>query len=174
MLKLLPLLVLLAAPAGAQEPRVYRASTTWPVEIAGRTCSLVNAAASAASNPLMLSYDATSGEVTLTIETTDFKGGLDAAGALRLSMVFLDNGPIKHDDGWDPRTFGYTHQDGVTRLTTRFAGERPVRQILADLAGSRHIGLLYQGEVVASTDLAGAARSIESLRSCARQALAAN
>ena len=54
------------------------------------------------------------------------------------------------------------------------AGERPVRQILADLSSSKHVGLLYRGQVISSTNLAGAASSIGELRACSRRAIAAN
>lgn len=174
MKKAVLVVALIAVPAGAQERRVYHASDTWPVEIADGTCTMANAATSEASNPLTLSYDAASGEIVLTVETTDISDGLEANGSLELAMVFLDNGSIKYDDGWDPRSFGYTHDGGVTRFVTRFAGERPVRQILADIAGSKHLGLLHRGKIIASTDLGGAASSVAQLRACARQVLAAN
>lgn len=167
MKKLVPLLALLTIPTGAQ------ASTAWPVQASGSACSMVNAA-SEASNPLTVTYDAGLGEVVLTIETSDIASGLNASGSLELAMVFLDNGDIKHDDGWDPRRFSYTRQGEVTRFTTRFGGERPLRQILADLSGSKHIGLLYKGQVISSTDLAGAAPSIGELRDCARRSVAAS
>ena len=168
MKKLVPLAALIALPAVAQ------GSGLWPVQASGRACSMVNAAVSEASNPLTVTYDSGSGEVVLTIETSDITSGLANSGSLDLSIVFLDNGDIKHDDGWDPRSFGYTRQGEVTRFTTRFAGERPVRQILADLSSSKHIGLLYRGQVISSTNLAGAASSIGELRACSRRAIAAN
>jgi hypothetical protein len=169
-----PLLALLAVPATAQEARVYYASNLWPVQASGQSCSMTNAKAGEASNPLTLSYDAASGEVALTMESSDISSGLRDSGSLDLALVFLDNGKVKHDDGWGERSFGYTHDGAVTRFTTRFAGERNVRQILADLAGSKHVGLLYRGQVIASTELASAAPSIDQLRECARQTLAAN
>lgn len=171
-----PLLALVAVPAAAQEApnaRLYYASNAWPVQVAGAACSMVNAMPGEASNPLTLTYDAASGEIGLTVETSDIASGLDASGSLDLAIVFLDNGKTRHDDGWGLRSFGYTHQGQVTRVTTRFAGERNVRQILADLAGSKHIGLLYRGQVIASTALASAAPSIDKLRECARQTVAA-
>jgi hypothetical protein len=108
------------------------------------------------------------------VETSDISSGLEDSGQLDLAIVFLDNGKTKHDDGWGMRSFGYTHQGDVTRFTARFAGERNVRQILADLASSKHLGLLYQGQVVSSTELANAAPSIDKLRECARRVIAAN
>jgi hypothetical protein len=168
-----PLLALLAVPAAAQDAQVFYASNAWPVQAAGQVCSTANATAGDASNPLTLSYDAASGEVMLTVETSDISSGLDNSGSLDLAMVFLDNGRVKHDDGWGQRSFTYTRQGEATRFTSRFAGERNVRQILADIAGSKHIGLLYRGQLVASTDLASIAPSIDKLRECARQALAA-
>ena len=165
---LVPLAALIALPA------VAHASTAWPVQASGSACSMVNAVVTEASNPLTLTHDSATGEVVLTIETSDIASGLDDSGSLELAMVFLDNGDIKHDDGWDPRSFGYTRQGEVTRFTTRFAGERPVRQILADLSSSKHIGLLYRGQVISSTNLAGAASSIGELRACSRRAIAAN
>jgi hypothetical protein len=168
MKKLIPLFVLLSVPA------MVHASTVWPVQASGSACSMVNAAAGEAGNPLTVTYDSASGDVILTIETSDIASGLNDSGSLELAMVFLDNGELKHDDGWGARSFGYTREGEVTRFTTRFAGERPVRQILADLAASKHVGLLYRGQVVSSTNLAGAASSIGELRACARRAVAAN
>ena len=169
-----PLFALLAVPAAAQDAQVYYASNAWPVQASGHACSMVNAVATEANNPLTLTYDAASGEVVLTVESSDISSGLDNNGTLDLAIVFLDNGRVKHDDGWGQRSFSYTRQGEVTRFTARFAGERNVRQIFADLAASRHIGLLYRGQVISSTELARAAPSIDQLGECARQTFAAN
>jgi hypothetical protein len=170
---IVPLLALLAVPAAAQDAQVYYASNAWPVQASGQICSAVNATVGEASNPLTLTYDAASGEVALTVESSDISSGLSDSGSLDLALVFLDNGKVKHDDGWGLRSFTYSRQGEATRFTSRFAGERNVRQIFADIAGSKHIGLLYRGQVIASTELASIAPSIDKLRECARQALAA-
>ncbi|MBN9506937.1 MAG: hypothetical protein J0I69_13010 [Altererythrobacter sp.] len=168
-----PLLALLAVPAAAQNAQVYYASNAWPVQVSGQACSMANAMPGEASNPLTLAYDARSGEVSLSVETTDIVSGLADTGTLDLAIVLLDNGKTKHDDGWGWRSFGYTRQGDVTRFTAHFAGERNVRQLLTDLSSSKHIGLLYRGEVIASTELASIAPSIDKLRECARQTIAA-
>ena len=172
--KLVPLLALLAAPAAAQEARVYYASDAWPVEVAGRACSMSRAAASDGSNPLSIAYDAASGEVALTVETDEIGAGLGERGSLELAIVFLENGEAAFDDGWGSRNFSYVRERGTARFTTRFAGERNVRQILADLSNSHDVGLLYRGKAVMSTNLADAGRSLDKLEECARRAVAAN
>lgn len=173
MKKLVPLLALLAAPAAAQDARVYYASDAWPVQASGRVCSMA-APAAEASDPLTISYDAASGEMVLTAETSDVSTSLSDNSGVDLGIVFLENGRTKHDDGWGERRFTYSRVGDKARFTSRFAGERNVRQLLADLAGSAHVGLLYEGQVVTSTDLSRADASLDKLRECARRVVAAN
>jgi hypothetical protein len=172
MKKFVPLLALLALPAQAQDAQVYYASSTWPVHVSGNACSLNNAAPDESNNALKVNYDSRAGEVVLTIETRDISSGLNATGTLSLGVVLLDNGTVKHDDGWSPRTFNYTHQNGVTRFTTRIAGKRSARQFLSDLGTSRHLGLIYQGQAISSTSLSGVSPSLTRLDECSRQTFA--
>lgn len=169
----LPLLALLAMPAQAEEAVLYHASETWPVHAAAGTCTMTRAGMPETGHGrLTVSYDAAANEVTLaTTERID--ASLPPSGRLPMHIVFLDNGRMKHDDQWASRTFAYTSEDGVYRFATAFAGENNVRQILADLANSRRLGLLREGEVVFDHDLAGARQSIARLRDCAARPLAA-
>lgn len=171
--KLFPLLAILAAPAAAQDSPIYFASDAWPVQASGRACSMA-APAQDASDPLTVTYDAASGEVTLTAETSDVSTSLTNNSGVDLKLVFLDNGRTKHDDGWGQRRFTYSRVGDKARFTSRFAGERNVRQVLADLASSAHVGLLYNGQVVTSTDLSRADPSLDKLQECARRVVAAN
>ena len=172
---LLPLLAvaLWAVPAYAQggpgQPGI------WPVQAAGETCTISQSFADPdfGNHTLAISYDASRQEVSLTT-TNAAASELPDSGELRWNIVFLDNGDEKHDDAWGGRSFSYTRDGEAYRFSTRFAGERNVRQILADLAASRSIGFLERGEVVTAYDLAGAGRSIARLRACAARAVAAN
>ena len=94
------------------------------------------------------------------------------SGELELDIVFLDNGNVEYDAGWGARRFTYSNENGTARFSTRFVGERNVRQVLADLANSRTVGFLYKGEAVMSADLAGAGPSIAQLQECAARAVA--
>lgn len=173
MKKLVPLLTLIAAPAIAQDGGIYYASEAWPVQASGRVCSMA-APASNTSDPLTISYDAASGEIALAAETGDVSTTLADNSSVDLAIVFLDNGNAKHDDGWGLRRFVYTRDGDKARFTGRFAGERNVRQILTDLANSAHMGLLYEGQVITSTELSQADVSLGKLQECARQVVAAN
>lgn len=172
MRKLLLLALLLAVPAHAQDAQVYYASDTWPVHASGRTCTLVQAGADAAS-ALSVSYDGA--EVTLT-STNTLESELPASGKVDLAIVFLDNGngDIEYDDGWGSREFTYAREGDAWRFSTRFAGERNVRQFLTDLASSRTLGLLQRREAVVSYDLGDISRSVPRLRDCATRTVAAN
>lgn len=170
MRKLLSLAVLLAVPAQAQDAQVYYASETWPVHAAGRTCTMVQAMADAGGT-LSVSYDGA--EVTLT-STSALESELPASGKVSLAIVFLDNGRTAFDDGWGSREFTYTREGDAYRFSSRFAGENNVRQILADLAGSKTVGLLQRGQTVVAYDLADISRSVARLRDCAARQVAAN
>ena len=167
---LLPLAVLLASPALAQDAQVYHASATWPVHVSDGTCTLVQAKPDSGST-LSVSYDGD--EVTLT-STAQVESPLPPSGQVPLDIVFLENGTTDYDDGWGPRQFAYAGSDGVYRFSARFAGTRNVRQILADLADSKWLGLLQDGETIVAYELAGIAPSVSRLRDCASQAVAAN
>lgn len=171
--RFVPLLALLAVPATAQAPQVYYASDAWPVQVSGRMCTTA-AAAHEGSDPLTVGYDAATGEVTLTAETGDVASSLSDNSGVDLAIVFLDNGRTRHDDGWGLRRFTFTRDGDKARFTSRFAGERNVRQILTDLANSAHMGLLYEGQVVTSTELSQADVSLGKLQECARRVVAAN
>lgn len=174
MKKLLMLAVLLAVPAPmlaqAQDAQVYYASDSWPVHAAGRTCTLTQAAADAGS-ALSVSFDGA--EVTLTT-TNALESALPASGKVQLAIVFLDNGSTEYDDGWGSREFTYSSNNGVYRFSSRFAGERNVRQLLTDLASSKTLGFLQRGQAVVSYDLDDLARSVAHLRDCAARTVAAN
>lgn len=169
---LLPIAVLLAVPAQAQDARVFHSSTTWPVHVSAGTCTLTQATPDAGS-ALSVSYDGS--EVTLT-STNEVESTLPPAGTVPFSIVFLENrdGNTDYDDGWGSRDFTYDSRDKVYRFSTRFAGERNARQILSDLASSRTIGLLQNGELVVSYELAAIRPSVARLRDCAAQTVAAN
>lgn len=171
MKKLFALVALVAAPAAAQEATVYYASDTWPVTAAGRTCTMAFAGPETVADPFSVSYDGR--EVALTT-TNEVAGTLPASGTLDLAIVFLDNGRTAYDDGWGTRSFAYSRDNGKARFTARFAGERNVRQMLADLENSNHIGFLHRGKAVMSADLADARRSLARLRECAARTVAAN
>ncbi|MEO6386774.1 MAG: hypothetical protein ABIT16_03975 [Croceibacterium sp.] len=171
--KLIPLLALIAAPAAAQEAQVYFASSAWPVETAGRTCSMSHAA-NDGSDALTIAYDAASGEVALTAETDSAAPSLPASGTVQFAIVFLQNGRTAYDDQWGSRTFSYRREGTTARFTTRFAGEPNVRQIFADLGASHDVGFLQQRQAVMSTNLELADASLRKLQECARRAIAAN
>jgi hypothetical protein len=172
MRKLLPLAAVLAVPAQAQDAQVYYASDTWPVHAAGRTCTLVQTGADAAS-ALSVSYDGA--EVTL-ISINTLESELPASGKVSLAIVFLDNGngDIAYDDGWGSREFAYAREGDAYRFSTRFAGEKNVRQFLTDLANSKSLGLLQRREAVVAYDLGDIGRSVARLRDCAARTVAAN
>ena len=170
MKKLLPLAVLMAAPASAQD--VYFASDVWPVQASGRTCTVVQALPDG-RNALSISYDGS--EVVLT-STNELATEMPASGTLNLAIVFLDNEASDQafDDGWGSREFTYTRGDGLYRFSTRFAGENNVRQFLADIGNSRTLGLLQRRETVVAYDLSDIGPSIARLRDCAARQVAAN
>ncbi len=172
MRKLLPLAVLIAVPAQAQDAQVYYASDTWPVHASGHTCTLTQAGAEPAS-ALSVSYDGA--EVALT-STNTLESDLPAAGKVDLAIVFLENsnGGIAFDDGWGSREFAYARDGDAWHFSARFTGERNVRQFLTDLASSKTLGLLQRREVVVSYDLADISRSVARLRDCAARTVAAN
>lgn len=174
MKKLIPLLALLAAPAGAQDAQVYYASPAWPVQAAGSACKMVQANGDAGPNALEVAYDAATGEVALTMSTDEIRDTSRDSGTIELNIVFLQNGRTAHDDAWGSRTFTYKREGNTARFTTRFAGERNVRQILADLANSHDVGFLFQREPVMSTELSNARPSLGKLQECARRVVAAN
>lgn len=167
MKKLLPLLAVLAVPAAAQDARVFYASDTWPVHVAGKTCTMTQAGGEA--NALSVSFD---GAVVTLTTANSLQSELAPAGKLRMGIVFLGNGDVAYDDGWGSREFDYASENGVYRFSTRFAGERNVRQVLADLAGSEAIGFTQGREAVISYELDDAARSLDRLRQCAARAVA--
>lgn len=171
MKKLLVLFALLSAPAAAQEATVFYASDTWPVTAAGQSCTMAFAGPDTIADPLSVSYDGR--EVALTT-TNEVAASLPGSGTIELSIVFLDNGRTAYDDGWGTRRFTYSRDNGKARFTARFSGERNVRQILADLENSNHIGFLHSGKAVMSADLADARRSLAKLRECAARVVAAN
>lgn len=169
-------LLLLAAPAPmivqAQDAQIYYASDSWPVHASGRTRTLAQAGADPGS-ALSVSYDGA--EVTLTT-TNALESELPASGKVDLAIVFLDNGngDIDYDDGWGSREFAYAREGEAWRFSTRFAGERNVRQFLTDLASSRTLGLLQRRETVVAYDLGNIAPSVARLRDCAARTMAAN
>jgi hypothetical protein len=176
MKKLLPLAALLAVPAAvpaqAQDGQVYYASDSWPVHVAGRTCTMVQAVADE-GNVLSIGYDGA--ELTLT-STSVLQSSLPATGKVSFRIVFLDNGngDIEFDDGWGTREFAYARQGEAYRFSTRLAGEENVRHFLTDLASSRTIGLLQGDQAVVAYELNDVSRSIAQLRDCAARRVAAN
>ena len=167
---LLPLGLLLAVPAQAQDAQVYHASATWPVHASGDACTLVQAAP-AAGSVLSVSYDGA--EVTLT-STAEVESELPRSGKLPLTSVFLENGDGDYDDGWGAREFSYDGNGRIYRFSARFSGERNVRQILSDLTESRKIGLLQNGQAIMAYELEGIDGSVAELRNCAARTVAAN
>jgi hypothetical protein len=172
MKKLLPLAALLAVPASAQDGQVYYASSTWPVNASGSTCTMVQAVPDE-GNVLSISYDGS--VVTLTTSST-VASALPASGKTRFDLVFLDsgNGAIDYDTGWGSREFTYVRDGNTFRFSNRFTGERNVAQILTDLASSRTIGFLQRGQAVVAYELTDAAPSVAQLRACAARSLASN
>jgi hypothetical protein len=171
MKKLFALVALLSAPAAAQQATVFYASDTWPVTAAGQSCTMAFAGPDAIADPLSVSYDGR--EVALTT-ANEVAASLPASGTIDLAIVFLDNGRTAYDDGWGTRRFTYSRDNGKARFTARFSGERNVRQMLADLENSNHIGFLHRGKAVMSADLADARRSLARLRECGARVVAAN
>lgn len=167
--KLVVLLAVLAGPAAAQDARVFYASDSCPVHVSGKTCTMTQAGGDA--NALSVSFD---GAVVTLTTANALASELAPAGKLRMGIVFLDNGDVAYDDGWGSREFDYASEGGVYRFSTRFAGERNVRQVLADFAGSEAIGFTQGREAVISYELANAARSLDRLQQCAARAVAAN
>lgn len=172
---LLPLAAMAAVAAStahAQDAQVYYASDTWPVSASGRTCTLSQAAPDGGS-ALSVAFDGS--EVVLTT-TNPIESALPESGSVALTVVFLDNGngDIAYDDGWGSRQFAYTRGDGVYRFSTRFSGERNVRQFLTDLASSRALGFTQRGQTVVGYELADVSASVARLRQCAARAVAAN
>jgi hypothetical protein len=170
---LVPMLALLAAPAAAQEARTYYASETWPVSASGRSCTMTFAGDLSENDPLSISYDGARGELALTSDGATVSS-LGSSGTVDLRIVFLENGRTAYDDGWGSRRFTFSRDNGSARFTTRFAGERNVRQILQDLGNSAKVGFLFGDEVVMSSSLAGARESLSRLRECAARQVAAN
>ena len=166
---LLTLLALAAVPAQAQDSSLYHASDTWPVHTSGGACTM----SQADGGGLSVGYDRRSGEVTLTT-TNEVAATLPSTGSIDMIVVFLDNGAEKYDDAWGARRFDYVREDDTARFTARFAGEKNVRQILADLSNSSAVGFRYGDEPVLGYDLAGARPSLARLRECADRAVAAN
>ena len=172
MKKLLPLLAALAVPAQAQDADLYYASDAWPVHRANGACAMERIGQpDSGFGQLAVEYDAARDLVMLST-SAPVESGLPASGAVDFEIVFLDNGDVKHDDTWFSRKFAYTSEDGVYRFTTAFSGERTVRQVLADLANSRRLGFLRDGEVLFDHDLAGARESLNRLRTCATATVA--
>src|SRR5690606_12245840 len=166
MKKLAALVLLLAAPAAfAQDSELYYASSAWPVHTSAGVCTVTQA--SGADGLLGIAHHGD--EVVLT-STSSVESPLPETGKVYLALVFLDNGRLRHDDGWGTREFTYARSGDVYRFSTRFAGRRNVEQILADLAARRSFGMLQQGAVVFSFDLADLAPSLASLHECARGA----
>ena len=168
--KLLPLAAIaFAASASAQTPGL------WPVQSSAGSCSMIQTFENEefGRHTLRVGYDAARQEVTVATSHAVAEP-LDASGEVVWRIVLLDNGPQKWDEGWAARRFTYSRAGNGYRFTTGLGGENNVRQFLADLANSRSIGFLDGETVVAAYDLGDARASIEKLRQCAAQALAAN
>lgn len=163
---------LAAVAAGAQGTA---AQTMWPLATDAQVCTISQSFADPdfGNHTLAISYDAARQEVSLITTNAPLRQ-LPDAGDLAWHVVLLDNGTEKHDDAWGARRFSYARDGEDYRFATRFAGKRNVRQILADLAGSRGIGFLEGGDVVTAYDLTEAGSSIARLRECAARAVAAN
>lgn len=159
-----------AAQAGSRDAQVFYASDTWPVHAAGASCT-VSQAQPGPGGTLSVSYDGT--QVALT-SSNEVESPLPGSGKAKLDIVFLDNGSTRYDDGWSEREFTYRQEGAAYHFTTRFAGERNVRQILADLSASRTVGLLQDGQLVVDYDLAGLSPSIARLADCAARPVASN
>jgi hypothetical protein len=166
---LLPLAVLLAAPAAAQDG-VYYASDTWPVHAAGGRCTMTQAAHED-RNDLSVSYD---GREVVLATINEVKTPLPDSGSVAMRLVFLENAGVDYDDGWSSRPFAYTREGDLFRFSSRFAGEKNTRQLLDDLANSKHLGFLIKDDVFYDYDLRAAAPSIARLRECAARTVAAN
>ena len=167
LLALAPVAVFL--PAVAQGAEIYHASESWQVARNGAGCTASSTGvAEIGFGQLQISYDADRNEVTLASEE-NVKTAIPSGASVRLSLVFLDNGTEQHDDQWGARQFVHTATGGTHRFATSFLGERNTRQILGDLASSRRLGLLENGEVIFDHDLAGLRAAIVQLRECAAQ-----
>lgn len=158
--KLALVLAALAVPAAAQD------SATWAVGMKGGVCTAEQQAPDSGSGRLSVAYDRTREEVVLT-SADPVASPLPATGAIDLALVLVDNGPTKLDDQWAIRHFTYVRQGSDVLFTTRFAGRDNVDQILADLAASRRIGFLQNGEPIIDHPLAGLAPAIAELKACA-------
>ena len=161
MKKFAVLLALLAAPAAAQAPATVRAE--------GSGCVAAQDTGVGGANVLSVAYDDARKELTLG-SANQVASGLAAAGSVPLTIVFLDNGNVEWDDGWGTRPFAYARDGELVRFSTRVAGERNVAQMLQDLAASRRLGLLQNGEVVIDHDLGPFRAAIAELRACAARA----
>ena len=175
MKSLLPLFAVALSAAPAYSQGTPGQEGIWPVESAGDTCAMSQAFSDTdfGRHTLAISYDASRQEVSLTTINAP-ADELPESGELMWRIVFLDNGRESYDDAWGARRFTYVRDGEAYRFTARFAGEKNVRQILADLAASRGVGFMERGKVVTAFDLAGAARSIGRLRSCAARVVATN
>ena len=169
MKKLLLLTAALAIAAPAQ------AQSLWPVRTADGSCSMSQTFESAdfGRTTLRVAYDAAKQEVTLT-STNPMVEQLPGTGEILWTVVFLDNGDNKFDDGWAARSFSYAKDGDRYRFSTAFAGENNVRQILADLGASSSIGFMRQGKLVTAYELEGARSSVAQLQDCAARAIASN
>lgn len=162
--KLIPLLALAtAAPALAQS------SAMWPVNAEGRACTASQPGATAESGRLSITYDAAAPEVTLT-SINQVESPLPARGVVNLALVFVDNGNEPYDEGWGFRRVAFARRGDAVEFSTRFTGERNVKQVLADLAHSRRVGFVQHGEPVIAYILDGIGPALDALRSCAARA----
>jgi hypothetical protein len=161
--KWLAVLALVAAPALAQD------SGVWPVSAEGRACTASQPGGTAENGRLSVTYDAARQEVVLT-SLNRVQSPLPQSGSMNLQLVFLDNGDQKWDDGWGPRQVNYVRTGDVVQFTTRFVGEKNVRQVLADLSSSKRIGLLDKREPVIAYFLDGFGPTLAQLRDCAARA----
>ena len=118
-------------------------------------------------------YDAKDKSVTLGITST-IPTSLPDEGKVDLDIGFLDNGPIKYDDGWGARSFSYSKEDGEYMFVTSFTGSGPVGDILKDLAQSRVIAFFYNEKIFTALPLKGSSEAVQKLKDCAFEAAGLN
>jgi len=164
--KFAALTLLLAAPLTAQNGEPYYAPAVWPVHASGTACTIIQVSG---GDDAALSIELQGREVLLT-STSSVESELPETGKVELALVFLDNGRVRRDDGWGTREFTYARAGDLYRFSTRFAGDRNMRQILSDLAASRSLGILQGEQVIFSFDLADIAPSIARLEECSGRA----
>lgn len=161
--------LIFAIAAVASVPAAAQTAVTWPVSADAGACTATQPGTDAEDGRLSVTYDAGRREVVLT-SLNRVASPLPASGTMNLRLVFRDNAGEAWDEGWGTRQVSYTRTGDAVRFTLRFVGEQNVRQLLADLAASRSIGLLDKREPVIAYYLAGLGPAVAELKACATRA----